>query len=201
LTGTALANPEAESGVGSAIIDAVIWAVIIAAAVLLWSIVSFNLLIRDRQRVAQAWSDVGVQLKRRHDLIPKLVETVKQYSSYEGALLEKVTELRARSLREATPVGSARVEMQMGADLRKLLAVAESYPDLKAAGAFIDLQRNLTDVETQIQYARRYYNGTVNNLNTRINTFPDLIIARLFGFRPAEYFNPELPETSAAASS
>jgi LemA protein len=185
---------------GSVKIARMTWIVLITLlGVLLWGIVSFNRLVRDRHRVAQAWSDVGVQLKRRHDLIPKLVETVRQYASYEGALLEQVTELRARGLNESSPAGLGPIEGSLAAGINRLFAVVEDYPELKASDSFLDLQRNLTEVETQIQFARRYYNGAVNNLNTRIDTFPDLLVARVFGFVPAEYFEPEpaarLPES------
>lgn len=177
---------------GSVKIARMTWIVVIVLlGALLWGIVSFNLLVRDRHRVAQAWSDVGVQLKRRHDLIPKLVETVRQYASYEGALLEHVTELRARGINESTPAGLGPIEGSLADGINRVFAVAEQYPELKASENFLDLQRNLTEVETQIQYARRYYNGAVNNLNTRIDTFPDLLVARVFGFTAAEYFEPE----------
>lgn len=169
------------------------WSFLIAAAaaILIWGIIAFNRLIRDRERVAQAWSDVGVQLVRRHDLIPKLVQAVSRYASYEGALMEQVTALRAIDMPSSSPAQTAGLEGSLTANLRSLLALAEAYPDLKASAGFLDLQRNLTETETQIQHARRYYNGTVNNLNTRIQTFPDLLVARIFNFLPAEYFEPD----------
>ena len=163
----------------------------VAAAILLWGIVAYNLLVRDRNRVAQSWSDVGVQLARRHDLIPKLVEVVKQHAGYERSVFENVAELRARGMRETRPAALARVEGELGAGLGRLIAIAEAYPELKASVSYVELMKNLTDAENQIQFARRYYNGAVNNLNTRIATFPDVIPARLFGFGPAEYFEFE----------
>lgn len=168
---------------------------VLVAAVLLgalvWGVVAFNLLVRDRHRVAQAWSDVDVQLKRRHDLIPKLVEVVKRHAGFEQSVLERVTSLRNRGVAEASPARLGEVETELSAGVHRLIALAEAYPDLKASESFLNLQANLTDTENQIQYARRYYNGAVNNLNTRIETFPDLILARLFAFRPAEYFEFE----------
>lgn len=163
----------------------------LAGAVLLWGIVSYNLLVRDRSRVAQSWSDVGVQLARRHDLIPKLVEVVKRHAGYEQSVLENVAALRARGMTESSPAALGHVEGALGAGLQRLIAIAEAYPELRASASFVDLLRNLSDTENQIQFARRYYNGAVNNLNTRIATFPDLIPARLFGFAPAEYFEFE----------
>jgi len=163
-------------------------AVIAIAALGVWGIVLFNLLVRDHHRVAAAWSDVEVQLKRRHDLIPKLVDAVKQHAGYERAVLARLVELRARAANAPGPASRGAPEALLGHDLHRLVAVAESYPELKASQSFLDLQHNLSEVEDQIQFARRYYNGAVNNLNTRVDTFPDLFVARMFGFRPAEYF-------------
>jgi LemA protein len=166
-------------------------ALVAAAAILVWGIVAYNLLVRDRNRVAQSWSDVGVQLARRHDLIPKLVEVVKQHAGYERSVLENIAELRARGMRETRPAERARVEADLGAGVARLIAIAEAYPELKASASYLEPMKNLSDAENQIQYARRYYNGAVNNLNTRIATFPDLVPARLFGFVQAEYFEFE----------
>jgi LemA protein len=162
--------------------------VVVSGALLLWGIVSYNLLVRDRARVAQSWSDVGVQLARRHDLIPKLVEVVKQHAGYERSVFEHVAALRERGMHETSPAKLGAVEGELGLGLQRLIALAEAYPDLKASTSFVTLMQNLTDAENQIQLARRYYNGAVNNLNTRIATFPDLIPARLFGFTASEYF-------------
>jgi LemA protein len=156
---------------------------------LVWGVVIYNLLVRDRNRVAQAWSDVDVQLTRRHELVPRLVEIVKSYASYERALLESLAEMRARGAATSAPGQRGPVEQSLGAGMHRLIALAESYPDLKASGNFLDLQEKLVETENQIQYARRYYNGAVNNLNTRIEQFPDLIVARSFGFRRAELFD------------
>ncbi len=159
----------------------------IIAAIAIWAVLAYNWLVRDRTRVYTAWSDIDVQLKRRHDLIPKLVEAVRQYAAFESATLSAVTELRASAGAKPAAIGAA--ENALSAEVTKLLAVAEAYPDLKANESFLDLQRNLTDVEQHIQYARRYYNGSVRNLNIRVDSFPDSLIARAFGFRPAEFFD------------
>ncbi|MDH5786005.1 MAG: LemA family protein [Chromatiales bacterium] len=147
--------------------------------------------MRDRNRVNAAWSDIDVQLKRRYDLIPQLVEAVRQYAAYERATLSAVIELRNLAQQSDSVSERAEREKVLGKGMHQLIAVAEQYPQLKANESFLELQTNLTDVEDHIQYARRYYNGTVRNLNTRIDTFPDLIIARLFGYRHNSYFELE----------
>jgi LemA protein len=162
--------------------------ILIVSLLLSWSIVIYNLLVRDKNRVLAAWSDIDVQLKRRYDLIPKLVQAVKQYAAYESATIEAVTELRSQSENTAEVKKKGEIESMLGLNLKKLIAIAEDYPELKANKSFLDLQKNLTDVEQHIQYARRYYNGAVRNLNIRIESFPDLIIARLFVYRPAGFF-------------
>ena len=164
---------------------------VLAAGVLLWAVASYNLLVRDQHRVAQSWSDVGVQLARRRDLVPKLVEVVQRHAGYERAVLEEVAALRAQGMHASSPATLGGIEGRLGAGLQRLIAIAEAYPDLKASASYLELMRNLSDVEEQIQFARRYYNGAVNNLNTRIATFPDLVVARLLRFRPAEYFEFE----------
>ena len=153
-----------------------------------WAVVLYNLLVRDRNRVSAAWSDIAVQLKRRHDLIPKLVEVVKQYAGYERATLEMVVSLRDLSEQARAISQKGDVETRLGGAVRQLIAVSEQYPDLKANTHFMELQRDISTVEDHIQYARRYYNGAVRNLNTRIDSFPDLLIARLFRYEYAEYF-------------
>jgi LemA protein len=162
---------------------------LIIIVLLIWGIVIYNYLVRDKNRVLTAWSDIDVQLKRRHDLIPKLVDAIKQYAEYESATLSAITELRTKSeeLKKISEISN--VEIQLGDKIRKLFAVAEDYPELKASTSFLDLQHNLTDVENHIQYARRYYNGAVNNLNVRIDSFPDMFIARPLGFIKAEFFD------------
>ena len=164
---------------------------VLAFAILFWAIVIYNKLVVDRNRVLTAWSDIDVQLKRRHDLVPKLVEAVGQYARYEAATVTAVTGLRALSERsgEVAEIGPA--EGRLGEGLHRLVALAEAYPELKANQSFLDLQRNLTDVENHIQYARRYYNGAVRNLNVRVESFPDRLVAKPLGFRKAQFFEME----------
>ena len=164
------------------------YAIIIISILLVWGIIIFNMLIRDRNRVLAAWSDIDVQLTRRHDLIPNLTKIVKEYASYERSTITAVTELRAQSLTLSDVTEKGKVESELESKLHKLIAVAENYPDLKANKTFLDLQTQLTEVENQIQYARRYYNGAVRNFNTRIEKFPDLLVARCFSFLAARYF-------------
>lgn len=151
-------------------------------------VVIYNLLVQDKTRVLTAWSDIDVQLKRRHDLIPKLIDAVKQYASYESATLAAITELRTESEKMDKISGKSKLESELGAKMHALLAIAEDYPELKASQSFLDLQYSLTEVEKYIQYARRYYNGAVRNLNVRINSFPDMLVAKLFHYKPAQFF-------------
>ncbi len=162
--------------------------VVLCISLLIWGVLIYNRLVRDYNRVLAAWSDIDVQLKRRHDLIPKLIDAVRQYAAYERATVTAVTELRASSERSANVGERARLETALGHGLQRLVAVAESYPELKASTSFLALQKDLSEIENYIQYARRYYNGAVRNLNTRIDSFPDLTIARPFGFHAREYF-------------
>jgi LemA protein len=164
---------------------------VVTLSVLTWFVISYNFLVRDRTRVLTAWSDIEVQLKRRHDLIPKLVEVVKRYAAYESATLSAVTALRAESDRMHDVAGKGEVEGRLGDKIRALVAVAEGYPELKASHSYLDLQHNLTEVEKNLQYARRYYNGAVRNLNVRVSSFPDFLVARLFNFKPAQFFKFE----------
>jgi LemA protein len=171
---------------------------VILLALLVWAAIAFNLLVRDRNRVAQAWSDVDVQLLRRHDLIPRLVEMVKGYAGYERAVLANLAELRGQGADAASPAARGEVEKTVTSGVAKLVALAEAYPDLKASENFRDLHNKLVDTENQIQYARRYYNGAVNLFNNRIQRFPDLVIANSFGFKPAEFFDLEDPSAAKA---
>lgn len=148
----------------------------------------YNRLIRDRNQMLAAWSDIDVQLVRRHELVPQLVTTVKAYADYEKATLAAVTELRTQSEAAQHLPDKAAFEQQLAAGVQRLLAVAEAYPDLKANMNFLQLQRELVEIEEHIQYARRFYNGAVRQLNTRIQSFPHLLISAPFGFKPAEYF-------------
>jgi LemA protein len=163
----------------------------VLAAVGLYAIVVFNRLVRARNLVREGWSGIDVQLRRRSDLIPNLVETVKAYAGHERALFAEIVTKRAQAL-NATGVIAA--EQALQASVRAMLAVAEAYPELKASQNFLELQRQLAELEDQLQLARRYYNGTVRDFNIGIQSFPDLLLARPFGFREEQYF-----ETDATA--
>jgi LemA protein len=170
----------------------------ILAAVVIYAIAIFNRLVRQRNLVREGWSGIDVQLKRRTDLVPNLVETVKAYAAHERAVLAEVTAMRASSM-AASDVGSqASAERGLQASLGKLLAVAEAYPDLKADKSFLALQEQLSGIEDQLQMARRYYNGTVRNLNIVIQSFPNSLMAGLLGFRAEPYF--ELDDRSEATA-
>lgn len=161
------------------------------AAVVLWAIAIYNNLVRKKNMVEEGWSGIDVQLKRRANLIPNLVETVKGYVDHERGVLEEVTELRSRSLNAEKPGEKGRAEGLLGAALGKLFAVAENYPDLKANQNFIELQGSLGEVEEQVQLSRRYYNGAVRDLNIMIESFPSNLIAAKYEFIKAEFFELE----------
>ena len=163
----------------------------IIGTLVLWGVLIYNSLVRYRNQVAAAWSDIDVQLQRRHDLVPQLVEAVRGYAGYEKATLEAVTELRARSLQTQQVGEIAALEQQLESAVHRLIALAEEYPDLKANETFLDLQRELSEIEDHLQYARRFYNGAVRILNTRIESFPDLLVARPMQFVQAEFFEAE----------
>ena len=165
--------------------------------ILLFVVFLYNRLVKLRNMVEEAWSGMDVQLKRRSNLVPNLVEAVKGYMGHERAVLTKVTELRAQS--EATEGAAARgaIESRLSAAIGGLFAVAENYPDLKASQNFIDLQKNLTEIEDQIQLARRYYNGAVRNMNIAVESFPSNLVASRFGFQQAEFFELEDPADRA----
>lgn len=165
------------------------------AVVALYVITIYNRLIASRQRVWEAWSGIDVQLKRRADLVPNLVETVQGYTTYERSLFEEITRLRA--LAQQTPgddvAARADAEGQLGALIGRVLAVAEAYPDLKASANFRDLQASLNDLERDIQHARRYYNGAVRMLNIKVGSFPSNLVAQRAGFTKARYFELASP--------
>ena len=156
-----------------------------------FAIILYNKFIRLRNMVEEGWSGIEVQLKRRTNLIPNLLETVKGYMGHEKELLSKVTELRSRSMQEQTLGEKARLEEKLSHSLANVFAVAEGYPDLKANQNFSQLQAELAEIEDQIQMARRYYNGTVRNLNIQVESFPGNIIANIFKFPKAEFFEIE----------
>lgn len=153
--------------------------------------VTYNSLVTLKQRVDEAWSDITVQLKRRLDLIPNLVNTVKGYAVHEAGVFEKVTEARASALGAQGVKETAATENQFEGALKSLFAVAEAYPDLKANQNFIELQQELVDTEDKIQAARRFYNGGVRDLNTRIQQFPANVFAKMLGFTEREYYETE----------
>ena len=151
----------------------------------------YNRLVRDRNRVDAAWSDIDVQLQRRHDLIPQIVKSVEQYADYERATLEAITALRAEAMKitDAADIDiRGEKEEQLGKEVHRLLAVAENYPDLKANENFLNLQNELVETENYLQFARRFYNGSVRQLNTRVESVPNNIIAGWFGFAQRRFF-------------
>jgi LemA protein len=148
----------------------------------------YNRLIRGRNRVDTAWSDIDVQLQRRHDLIPRLVTAVDQYAKYERATLEAVTELRAEAMHIADVRARGKVEEKLSAGIERIIALAENYPDLKANENFLSLQNELVETENYLQFARRYYNASVRDYNTMTETVPSNLIAGWFNFRPREFF-------------
>lgn len=167
----------------------------LAAVVLAWTVVAFNRLVRLRNQVRAGWSDIDVQLMRRHDLVPRLVEAVRAYAGHEKAVLENVTALRAQAVATASPARLAQVERELEQGIGRLMVIQEAYPALKASENFLQLQRDLVEVEDHLQYARRFYNGAVRGNNDGVQRFPDQLVARLFGFRDAEFF-----EADAAAA-
>jgi LemA protein len=172
-------------------------ALVICLAFIVAGIFLFNRLVKDRNRVRSAWSDIDVQLTRRHDLVPRLVEAVKAYAGHERATMEAVTELRNQASVADRLVDKAGLEDQLEAGVHKLLLLAEAYPDLKANQNFLELQNELVEVEDHLHYARRFYNGAVRMLNTRVETIPDIAIAKIFHFQAAEFFiaeNRAVPE-------
>ncbi|MDX9764194.1 MAG: LemA family protein [Chiayiivirga sp.] len=167
------------------------------AGVLVWVAIAFNRLVRLRNQVRTAWADIDVQLHRRHDLVPNLVAAVRAYAGHEQATLESVAQARSRAMSATTPTPQGRAETELEAGIGRLLALRESYPELKASGNFAQLQRDLVAVEDQLQYARRFYNGAVRDYNDAIQRVPDVLIARVFSFLPGEFFQAEAPTRTA----
>ncbi len=168
----------------------------VVVLVLLWVVFAFNSLVRLRTRAKEAWADIEVQLKRRYDLIPNIVETVKGYASHEKEVFENVTKARTEAMGAQSPQAHAQAENALSSTLKTLFAVSENYPDLKANANFLDLQRELADTENKIQSARRFYDTNVRDLNIGIESFPKNVIAGMFGFSKMEFFG--LEENSAA---
>lgn len=165
--------------------------IIVVAVVALWLILSFNTLVRLRNRAKEASSDIEVQQKRRYDLIPNLVESVRGYMAHESGVFEKVTEARTRAMNASGDKEKAAAENMLSGALKTLFAVSENYPQLRANENFLHLQTELTDTENKIQAARRFYNSNVMALNTKIETFPTNLIAGMFGFAKIEFFDAE----------
>lgn len=166
----------------------------------LYAIVTYNSLVSLRTRAEEAWSDIQVQMKRRYDLIPNLVETVKGYAKHEAGTLEAVVEARNRAMADTGgPVHQARTEGILQQALKNLFALAESYPDLKANQNFMQLQADLTDTENRINMSRRFYNGSVRDLNVKIDQFPSNLVAQQFNFAKGEFFELDEAEADAAA--
>ncbi len=171
--------------------------IVILAVLIVWVIAVFNSLVRLKNRSKEAWSDIDVQLKRRYDLIPNLIETVKGYASHEKQIFENLAEARKEAMtaeKEGDPKKIEKAENRLSETLKSLFAVSENYPDLKASENFLELQRELRDTEDKIQASRRFYNNNVKSLNTKIESFPSNIIAKIFNFEKVDFFKVEKPE-------
>lgn len=160
----------------------------ILVAAILYILAMYNSLVRERNQVKESWSDIDVQLKRRHNLIPNVVETVKGYASHEQQTFQSVTDARTRAISAQTPEEQAKAENMLSSTLKTLFAVSEQYPELKANANFLELQRELSDTEDKVQAARRHYNTTVREFNTSIESFPSNLVANMFSFQQAQYF-------------
>ena len=163
-------------------------ALLILLGLVAFIIVTYNSLARLRLLATNAWADIDVQLKRRHDLIPNLVAAVKGHAGYEKGTLQAVVDARNRAVSAGGPAAAGEAEGALAASVRQVFALAEAYPELKAAQSYLSLQRNLSDIEDHIQNARRYYNAVVRDLNTKVAQFPSNLVASAFGFRAREFF-------------
>ncbi len=168
----------------------------VVVIVVLWLVLAYNGLVRTRNQAQEAWSDIDVQLKRRYDLIPNLVSTVQGYAAHEKTVFEDVTKARSQAMQATAGPNAAKAdaENQLSGALKSLFAVAENYPDLKANQNFLALQNELTDTEDKIQAARRFYNGMVRDLNTKIQVFPNNMFASAFGFTKMDFFGNDLTD-------
>jgi len=164
------------------------WVLLLAAALVVYGAVTFNGLVRLRQLCANAWADIDVQLKRRHDLVPQLVTTVQGHAGYERGTLDAVVAARNRAVGASGPAAAGEAEAALTGAVRQLFALAEAYPELRAGESYLALQKNLTAIEDHIQDARRYYNAVVRDLNTKVEQFPSSLVAGPLGFRRAEFF-------------
>jgi LemA protein len=172
---------------------------VVAAAIAIWALMAYNRLVGLRNQTRAAWADIDVQLTRRHDLVPQLVTIVRSYAGHERELLTSVTELRARAVTERSPAKLAQVEGELEKALGRLFAVVEAYPNLRATENYAQLQRDLNNIEEQLQYARRFYNGAVRDYNTALQRAPDVVIARSFGFMEAEFYQAGSEERAPVA--
>ncbi len=172
------------------------WELIVVAAVVLGGVGLYNSLVKLREQAEAAWADIDVQLKRRYDLIPNVVETVKGYAAHEQKTLEAVVQARSSAMSAQGPAQKGQAEGMLAGALKSLFALAEAYPDLKAAGGFQDLQGTLADLEDSVQNARRYYNAVVRDYNTKIHSVPSNLVAKSFNFAEREFF--EIPEAEKA---
>ena len=187
-------NGGADFGLFRACESMLLAAAALAIVVVVFVVVAYNGLVRLRVQSDSAWADIDVQLKRRHDLIPNLVETVKGYAAHESSTFEKVTEARAQALSARNPAARGQAEGTLTAAISGLFALAENYPQLRAVKNFSQLQAQISEIEDNIQLARRYYNAVVRDLNIRIAQFPTNLIASLFSFRPREFFEMAVSE-------
>lgn len=163
-------------------------ALLVVIAVAAFLVVIYNGLVTLKNKVNEAWSDIDVQLKRRYDLIPNLVETVKGYAQHEKSVFEEVTKARSQAMAAQSPGEKGEAELSLAGALKTLFAVAESYPDLKASDNFQDLQNQLAEIESAIQNSRRFYNGNVRDFNTKVEVFPNNLVAPILGFKRFDFF-------------
>jgi len=171
--------------------------IIAVAAIIIWMIIICNLFLRDRNLIKEAWSGIDVQLKRRHNLIPNLVASVKGYSQHEKSLLEDITQKRSEAAKVESIKDKAPAESDLSGMLKNLFAVVENYPDLKASENFLNLQKQLIEIEDQLQFARRYYNGAVRNYNIRVESFPSNVLAGILNFKQDNFFEITLATEKA----
>lgn len=170
----------------------------VVAIVIAWFVGSYNGFVRLKNRAKEAWSDIEVQLKRRYDLIPNLVQIVKGYAAHESQVFEKVTQARSQAISAQTVPEKTQAENALSATLKSLFAVSEAYPELKASVNFLDLQRELTDTEDKIQAARRFYNGNARDMSIKLESFPSSIIGKIGNFKPFELFELDEPAAKEA---
>ncbi|MBM7635460.1 LemA family protein [Streptococcus saliviloxodontae] len=172
----------------------IIITIAIIAVLVIWLILSYNGLVKSRMQTKESWSQIDVQLKRRNDLLPNLIETVRGYASYEEKTFEKIAELRAQVAKAQTPTQAMQASEALTKQISGIFAVAENYPDLKANASFIKLQDELTNTENKISYSRQLYNSTTSNYNVKLETFPSNIVAKIFGFKASEFLETPAEE-------